>query len=323
MQVPKVQARTKILPPPRCIQDIISSQVNSLCASDARNKYVLYTRIIKSTIFNRSISDINDTIPLYLFPYLELRNILIFKIVSKRLYNLSSIINSIDVHVKSERIIALTRITKETINKIPLASYNSSSESIIPLTRITKEDINKLPLTSYNGPLKVISSPGDIEKAVKKLSKENLLGFDTETRPAFKKGESYLPSLIQLAGEKKVYIFQLHSTKIEPFKALFANINIKKVGVGINDDIRQLRKLGPFEPAGFVEISRLPNCNTILNKGLQALAAFSLGVQISKKKKLQLSNWSNQNLTQAQINYAATDAWISREIYKKFTTEDL
>lgn len=181
--------------------------------------------------------------------------------------------------------------------------------------KISKEMINHCPLYQYTGPTTLISTLPDAVGALNTLIEEPLLGFDTETRPAFKKGESYLPSLIQLATQNRAFIFQLHSIDITPFKPLFENPKIMKVGVGIHLDLMGLKKMGQFKPQGFVDVSQHANCKMIHNKGLQALAAYFLEVRISKKQ--QLSNWANLNLTNPQIIYAATDAWISREVYLK------
>lgn len=300
----KVQQQTNLKNPSplRNVEDTISSQVDSSRASDAKRQYGLYMRAIMETLSRRSLAGVHNKVAFEFLSYLDLRSIVIFKLVSKELFYLSFVIDKIDAPVRPKQ---------------SNLAVGRKCKNFTPLITVTKEMIMQRPLGYYNGPITLVSSPSDIMQAVNVLTKETLLGFDVESRPAFKKGESYPPSLIQLAGEKIVFIFQLHLTNIEPFKALFENNNIKKVGVGINGDVRQLRKLGSFKPSSFVEISNHTGCKNIHNKGLQALAAFLLDVQISKTKKVQLSNWANLNLTPTQITYAATDAWISREIYKK------
>lgn len=183
---------------------------------------------------------------------------------------------------------------------------------------IAKDMINKLPLYRYEGPVEVISSPNDVAHAVKALTKEDLLGFDTESQPSFKRGVTHLPSLIQLAAKDTVFIFQLHSIGgMSVFAPLFENAKIIKAGVGINDDLMRLKKMESFNEAGFMEISRITDRLVISNKGLRGLAGYLLGVRISKN--MQLSNWGQKELTRAQVVYAATDAWISREIYMKLS----
>lgn len=183
---------------------------------------------------------------------------------------------------------------------------------------ISKEVINKLPLYRYEGAVKVVSSKNDVAQAIQELNKESILGFDIESQPSFKKGVIHPPSLIQLAAKNIVYIFQLHELEsMHVFTPLFENSTINKAGVGINDDLLRLKRFGLFNESGFIEIAKITDQLVISNKGLRGLAAYLLGVRISKN--MQLSNWAQKQLTQAQITYAATDAWISREIYLKLT----
>ena len=111
--------------------------------------------------------------------------------------------------------------------------------SIYPEKRhITKAEINQLPMKQYEGPIHLCRTPEEAEKAISKLKKETLLGFDTETRPAFRKGESYDPSLLQLATETEVYLFQIQQTGLTPgLLSILANPDIVKAGVAIDRDI--------------------------------------------------------------------------------------
>lgn len=196
---------------------------------------------------------------------------------------------------------------------------NKTSQEASP-KGIDKENINKLPLYRYDGSIEVVSSASDIAKAVEELKKEAILGFDIESQPSFKRGIVHPPALIQLASEKIVFIFQLHELQdMNAFAPLFENSTIFKAGVGINDDLLRLKRFGVFNESGFIEIAKITDELVISNKGLRGLAAYLLGVRISKN--MQLSNWSQKELTQAQIVYAATDAWISREIYLKLTAD--
>lgn len=181
---------------------------------------------------------------------------------------------------------------------------------------IAKEIINKLPLYRYEGVVKVVSSKNDVAEAIEELKKESILGFDIESQPSFKRGIVHPPALIQLAAKHVVYIFQLHELEgMHVFAPLFENSAINKAGVGINDDLLRLKRVGLFNESGFIEISKITDQLVISNKGLRGLAAYLLGVRISKN--MRLSNWAQKELTDAQITYAATDAWISREIYLK------
>lgn len=188
-------------------------------------------------------------------------------------------------------------------------------EHQIPVwARMQKDEINERPMRKYEGKVHLIRSESELTDAVSRLERESILGFDTETRPAYRKGESYLPALLQLAGENEAFIFQLKFTGLpQPLLAILANPNIIKAGVSLNHDIIELRTLAQFEPAGFVDIGNLAKKNGIQNHGLRGLAAVLLGFRISKSAKT--SNWASNDLTPSQIIYAATDAWVGRELY--------
>lgn len=183
---------------------------------------------------------------------------------------------------------------------------------------ITKAEINELPLQKYTGPIHLCQTPEEAETAAIKLANEPLLGFDTETRPAFRKGESYDPSLLQLGGETDVYLFQLKKTGFPPaLLELLSNPKIIKAGVAIARDISELQVLAPFHPGGFVELADMAKRGQMKNLGLRGITALLFGFRISKKE--QVSNWARQELTPDQLVYAATDAWLGRKIYLYFT----
>jgi len=180
--------------------------------------------------------------------------------------------------------------------------------------RLDKAAINRLPLFRYDGPVSVVRDRGGLKKALSALEEETLLGFDTETRPAFKKGVRHPPALLQLAGAGRVYVFQLGAVGFPPsLRALLSDASRIKAGIAHGHDVRELRALADFQPAGFVELETLAKRAGLKNFGLRGLAAALLGVRISKNARL--SNWSAARLTPEQIAYAATDAWVSRELY--------
>jgi ribonuclease D len=185
---------------------------------------------------------------------------------------------------------------------------------MIPSIKITKDEINALPLEAFTGPVELVNSDAGLTAALKDMRGETILGFDTESRPAFKKGQNYPASLIQLGGERKVWLFQIAAfSSLDPLWAVLANARILKAGVAIADDIKKLQDLHPFQPAGFIEIADLTQQAGILNTGLRSLAGLLLNFRISKRA--QVSNWAKPDLTEAQIQYAATDAWVSRQLY--------
>lgn len=183
-----------------------------------------------------------------------------------------------------------------------------------PSVKITKEEVNALPLKAYEGAVTIVDDDHKLAAALKDLKRESILGFDTESRPAFKKGQSYPASLIQLGGEDRIWLFQIQAfSDLDKLWRLLANKQVIKAGVAIADDIKKLQDLHPFKPGGFVEIADLTQQAGILNTGLRSLAGLLLGYRISKRA--QVSNWAKSSLTEAQIQYAATDAWVSRELY--------
>ena len=180
--------------------------------------------------------------------------------------------------------------------------------------RITKEEVGELPLVSYSGRIEVVANHESLKACLPALHAEKLLGFDTETRPSFRKGVMFPIALLQLATWETVYLIRLnHLGFPEELRDLLASPESQKVGVAIRDDIKGLQQLGSFVPQGFVELSQLARQLGIVTCGLRNLAGIFLNVRISKKA--QLSNWEQEELTESQQNYAATDAWISREIY--------
>jgi ribonuclease D len=190
----------------------------------------------------------------------------------------------------------------------------------IEKNHITKAEINELPMRQYEGPIHLCRTAGEAEAAAQKLLKETLLGFDTETRPAFRKGESYDPSVLQLATENEVYLFQIQQCGITPtLLQVLASPKIIKAGVAIDRDLSELRQMAHFEPAGFVELAHYAKEAKIKNLGLRGLTAILFGFRISKKE--QVSNWARRDLTEAQQTYAATDAWLGRLIYLAFQRE--
>ncbi|MEM8549230.1 MAG: 3'-5' exonuclease [Verrucomicrobiota bacterium] len=192
----------------------------------------------------------------------------------------------------------------------------SAKETDSQPVSITKAEINDLPLFRYEGDIHVVRTMEEARQVVSTLVQQPVLGFDTESRPAFKKGEHYLPSLVQFADHQATYLFQIGLFDgIEALKPILSSPEIKKVGVALHDDIKRLKKIAPFEDRGFVEITHLTRQLSITNTGLRSLAGILLGHRISKSA--QVSNWAREKLAPNQLTYAATDAWVSRLLYEK------
>lgn len=176
------------------------------------------------------------------------------------------------------------------------------------------EEINALPLRCYEGPVEIIRNMKHWRVACKNLLSEKVIGFDTETRPSFRKGKRNSPALIQLASSTTVYLVQLGWLPFGQHCAeLLENPDIIKVGVGIADDMKALASIYPFQPQGVVDLGELASHNNFESHGLRTLAASLFGWRISKGS--QCSNWSVRQLSPRQVAYAATDAWIGRKIY--------
>ena len=182
--------------------------------------------------------------------------------------------------------------------------------------QISKEDINSLPLGRWEGPCHLVRTVEEVRGAVKSLSQVSLLGFDTETRPAFRKGQKFPPSLLQLATGEEVFLFQLKHTGLpESLITILCNPAIIKAGVALDFDLLSLQALQIFQPRGFYDLAKIARHKGIKNQGLRGLAAVVCGIRISKSART--TNWANNNLTLQQIQYAATDAWVGREIYRR------
>ena len=192
--------------------------------------------------------------------------------------------------------------------------FDVSSHAARP--RMTKEQINAHPIGRYRGRIHLIRTPEQVERAVRELEKEKVLGFDTETRPTFRAGQGHPPAVLQLVGEQAAYVFQLqHCGLPEALLQLLAHPEIIKAGVALDRDVQELKKLAPFTPAGFVDVGDLARQAGCTNHGLRGLATLLLGFRISKNS--QTSNWARETLTRTQLEYAATDAWVGRELYHK------
>jgi len=180
---------------------------------------------------------------------------------------------------------------------------------------ISKDELAELPLQQFEGEIYLIDNDEKYEAAVEYLGKQEILGFDTETKPSFKKGCINNVALLQLSTDDKAFLFRLNQIELNNgIKSILQNPDIKKIGVAIRDDIKTLQRLSPFKPAGFVELQEQVKNFGIQNFSLKKLAAIVLGFRISKTQRL--SNWEAPELTEAQQNYAATDAWVSYLIYQ-------
>ena len=178
---------------------------------------------------------------------------------------------------------------------------------------VSPEEIGALELASFPGEIVVVDTEGDAyHRALRYLKRQKVLGFDTETRPTFSPDQH--PSgtaLLQLSGSGKAFLFRLKTLGLpRPLASILANPAITKV-----DDVRGLQKLCKFVPKGFVDLQNIVWEYGIRDKSVKKMTAIILGVKISKAQ--QLSNWEAEKLSDSQQRYAATDAWVCREMYQK------
>ena len=183
-------------------------------------------------------------------------------------------------------------------------------------SKIEKSLRSTLPPCDITGEIIVIDRPEDVATAVDDLKQCTLIGFDTETRPSFRRGESNTISLLQLATDKRAYLFRLK--KIGPnqlLKDLLESEEHMKVGLSVHDDFHSLNRWMPCRPKNFIELQKYVKAFGIEEMSLQKIYAIVFNQKISKRQ--QLSNWEAEELTPAQQQYAAIDAWACRDIYYK------
>ena len=182
---------------------------------------------------------------------------------------------------------------------------------------ISREEMIELPVRRYEGSVQLLATPSDFERALQDLRRESVIGFDTETRPAFRRGESYLPSLVQFATADAVYLVQVQQADYsDAMREIFSSEKMIKVGVSVRDDLRNLKNLFEFEENAVVDLGQVAKRHGLKQTGVRNLAGIFLGVRIPKGAKT--TNWATRRLTPKQITYAATDAWVCRELYLRF-----
>ncbi len=179
---------------------------------------------------------------------------------------------------------------------------------------ITMEEIQNYDLSWFRGEIKVIEDIKSFHSVMPRLTGENILGFDTESKPSFRKGHRNRVSLLQLSTGDLACLFRLNKIGMpKELAALLADPGVVKAGVAIHDDIKFLRSVKKFEPAGFVDLQKFVKDFGIQSSGLKKLTAIVLGFRISKRQ--QVTDWEADELSEPQRVYAATDAWVCREIY--------
>ncbi|NLN31661.1 MAG: 3'-5' exonuclease domain-containing protein 2 [Bacteroidales bacterium] len=181
---------------------------------------------------------------------------------------------------------------------------------------ITAEEIREYDLAWFTGRIVVVDNETKFREIIPELAGRKILGFDTETRPSFRKGRKNKVSLIQLSTGSLACLFRINRIGIpDELADILADPSVTKAGVAIHDDLRFLTGIRKFNPDGFIDLQKFVKEFGIKSSGLRKLAAIILGFRISKSQ--QITDWEADELTEAQIIYAATDAWVCYEIYSR------
>ena len=191
------------------------------------------------------------------------------------------------------------------------------------ISSISQEQLSEMEVAAFPGECHVIDADGpEFSKAISYLGRQRIIGFDTETRPCFSASQPrYGVSLLQLSGAGKAFLFRIKTLGMH-FRlcSILSNPKIIKVGAAVHDDIKGLQKYAAFSPAAFVDLQKIVGEWGIRDKSVKKMSAIILGFRISKTQ--QLSNWEADELSEAQIRYAATDAWVCREMYLKLMVSE-
>lgn len=180
---------------------------------------------------------------------------------------------------------------------------------------ITKEEIAGFEIEEYSGQIVVIQTEEDADEAIDFLSGFSFLGFDSETRPAFRKGRINEVALIQLATNEICFLFRLNKIGFpDSLNQLLSNPDILKIGLSLKDDFSTIRRRTPFTPQGFIDLQSLAPQYDIDDISLQKMYALLFEKKISKGQRL--TNWEAEELSESQLKYAALDAWACLKIYE-------
>jgi ribonuclease D len=193
---------------------------------------------------------------------------------------------------------------------------------LVLANRLSREYINSLPIIRFDGRVVMVTTEEEEDVVFSGLMKERNVGFDTESKPSFTKGTSYPVSLVQLATQDTAYLIQIRRAGFSDQLVRFLEDgNIKKIGVGIRNDIAKLRDLREFTARGFIDLSKLAAEKGIIQVGIRALTARYMGRRITKTA--QKTNWAQPVLTPKQQIYAASDAWICLRIYPRLLADTI
>jgi len=185
---------------------------------------------------------------------------------------------------------------------------------------LTNDEVNDLPLSHFGGGIFVIDTFDKLDYYLPLIQEHKILGFDTETRPSFKKGVINPVSLLQISSSTQAFLLRINKIGLpDEIKNILSDKNVKKIGLAIKDDIKILKNINDFEPNSFFDLQDIVGDYGIEARSLKKITAIVLDKRISKSQ--QVTNWEREVLTDAQLVYAATDAWACLEVYKKINNE--
>lgn len=181
---------------------------------------------------------------------------------------------------------------------------------------IPKEQLAAMPVVAFGGEITVVDTPEAVAEAIDYLNRCPIVGFDTETKPSFRKGMTNTVSLIQISDDTRAFLFRINRTGFsEPIRRFLENPDVVKVGLSLKDDFHVLHRVAPFAPASFVELQEMVRDYNIADSSLQKIYGIIFGGRISKSQRL--SNWEAESLAPGQRAYAALDAWACLHIYRQ------
>ncbi len=202
-------------------------------------------------------------------------------------------------------------IAKKLLSLQPITTPMANRTQYV--VSIGKEAIAALPVKTYPAGIRVIDTQEQAREAISDLSQEKIVGFDTETRPSFRKGHLHKVALMQISTAECCYLFRLNKIGIDTVKPFLENPEVLKIGLSVHDDFNALRRSGNLQPDGFIDLQQVVKKFDISDISLQKIYAIIFGERISKSQRL--SNWEADRLSDAQQAYAALDAWACLHIY--------
>lgn len=179
---------------------------------------------------------------------------------------------------------------------------------------ITKEQLSGLPTVEFPGSITVVETLPEALEALRFINTCERVGFDTETKPNFRKGQTNTVSLIQISTLDRSFLFRLNKLGFfQELRDFMESDRIEKVGLSLRDDFHVLHRIAAFEPANFIDLQSVVKDFNITDSSLQKIYGIIFNGRISKSQRL--SNWEAEQLSQGQQVYASIDAWACLRIY--------